>query len=91
MNGHPLFCVCDACSSKVAAEHRDGDEKLGRDWRAGAGCGCAACRAARATLDDIDPRFANIAQKQGELARIRRINRAFRNYPNASVDKGQKR
>lgn len=70
---HPMFCVCDQCSAKVAAGHREGDERFGRNWRAGEGCGCAACRAYRKTLDDIDAGFSRIADAQKKLALIRGV------------------
>jgi len=69
----PMFCVCDKCSGRVAAEHRAGDERFGRDWRNGDGCGCAACRLTRKNLDDIDASFSRIAALEADLARIRAL------------------
>lgn len=68
---HPLFCVCDLCSSKVASAHWAADEACGRDWRTG-GCQCGPCRSLRAWFDDIDARFARIAALQDKLAEWRR-------------------
>lgn len=78
LHGCPRFCVCDKCSSVVASGHRAGDEALGRDWRGGHGCGCAACLLTRKNLDDIDAGLAQITALEDELARVRQVNREFR-------------
>lgn len=58
--GCPVFCVCARCSAATANRHRAGDEKLGRDWRAGNGCDCSACSTLRATLDAVDQRLGRV-------------------------------
>ncbi len=69
----PMFCVCVKCSQHTAGEHRDGDERLGRDWRAGNGCGCPACRDLRAVLDEVDAGFARVTAAEDRLAAHRRL------------------
>ena len=73
MSGHPTFCVCDLCSARVAAGHRNGDEKLGRNWLAGEGCGCVACRDYRKTLADIEAGFARIERLEKARAAVRAL------------------
>jgi len=74
MSAHPMFCVCDICSCRVAMEHCAGDERLGRDWRKGEGCGCAACKLARKNLDDIDASFARIRSLEALRGLIRNLD-----------------
>lgn len=71
MKACPMFCVCQKCSQRTAGEHREGDERLGRDWRGGHGCGCPACRDLRAVLDEIDAGFARVTEAEKALARVR--------------------
>ncbi len=73
----PMFCTCEKCSSRIASEHRAGDERFGRDWRKGDGCGCGACRAERIKLDDIDASFARITELEQRLASVRAIKAAL--------------
>jgi hypothetical protein len=73
---HSMFCVCIDCSDAVARGHRDGDERFGRNWLAGDGCGCAACRSLRARLE-IDAAFARVTKAEEDLARFRRFREAL--------------
>ncbi|HEY6875581.1 MAG TPA: hypothetical protein VI384_04405 [Candidatus Dormibacteraeota bacterium] len=86
----PGFCVCAICSSKTASEHRAGDERFGRDWRKGDGCGCGTCRSERAKLDDIDNRFAHISKLEDDLRRVRVVKAGLaRATPDAATTKGE--
>lgn len=66
-----VFCVCDACTLRIAAEHAEGDIECGRSWL----CACAACNKARGikpTLE-IEVRFARIERLQRRLAAVRGV------------------
>lgn len=77
MSEHPMFCVCDSCAFDVAMAHKAGDERFGRDWTAGNGCGCASCRKFR----PIEASFRRIAELEKQRTRIAALSAALRSDP----------
>jgi len=77
------FCVCARCSAAIANGHRAGDERLGRDWRAGHGCGCSACSTLRAILDAVDHRLERV-QVTAALFRPAQGMRTPQGFPRTS-------
>jgi hypothetical protein len=69
-----VFCICDKCESKVAAQHRAADEACGRDWDTG-GCQCATCVRYRGVLADVHAGFERLRQLDRRLASMRAIRR----------------
>lgn len=66
-----VFCVCDACILRIAAEHAEGDIECGRAWL----CTCAACTKARGINPtfEIDVRFARIERLQKRRDAVRAV------------------
>lgn len=61
------FCVCDDCTVKQGAIHKDADAACGREWV----CQCGSCK--RARVIEINRAFKRLEDAERRLAHVRAI------------------